>query len=42
MGHGDRILLADGNYPGKTAAKRCGAEYIRADTLGVAALLERS
>ena len=25
MGHGDKILLADANYPGKSAADRCGA-----------------
>jgi L-fucose mutarotase len=40
MGHGDKILLADGNYPGKSAAARCGAQFIRADGLGVPALLE--
>lgn len=39
MGHGDKILLADGNYPGKSAAARCGAQFVRADGLGVPALL---
>lgn len=40
MGHGDKILLADGNYPGNSAAKRCGALFLRADGLGVPALME--
>jgi L-fucose mutarotase len=40
MGHGDRILLADANYPGESAARRCGAQFIRADGVGVPALLE--
>jgi len=40
MGHGDKILLADGNYPGKSAAARCGAQFVRADGLGVPALME--
>ncbi len=40
MGHGDKILLADGNYPGESAAKRSGALFIRADGHGVPALLE--
>lgn len=40
MGHGDKILLADGNYPGKSAAARCGAQFVRADGLGVSALME--
>jgi L-fucose mutarotase len=40
MGHGDKILLADANYPGKSAADRCGALYLRADGIGVPALLE--
>ena len=40
MGHGDKILLADANYPGKSAADRCGATFLRADGIGVPALLE--
>lgn len=40
MGHGDKILLADANFPGKSAAARCGAAYLRVDGLGVPALME--
>lgn len=40
MGHADRILLADANFPGKSTAARSGAAYIRADGLGVPALME--
>lgn len=40
MGHSDKILLADANYPGKSAAQRCGATFLRADGLGIPALLE--
>jgi len=40
MGHGDKILLADANFPGKSAAKHCGATFLRADGIGVPALLE--
>lgn len=40
MGHGDKILLADANYPGKSAAERCKATFLRADGIGVPALLE--
>ncbi|MEA4870110.1 MAG: RbsD/FucU domain-containing protein [Christensenella sp.] len=40
LGHGDKLLLADANYPGKSAAARCGATFIRADGLGVPALME--
>ena len=36
MGHGDEIVLADGNFPGPSHARR----LIRADGLGVCALLE--
>jgi L-fucose mutarotase len=36
MGHGDEIVLADGNFPGASHARR----LIRADGLGVCALLE--
>jgi len=40
MGHGDKILLADANYPGRSAAARCNATFLRADGIGVSALLE--
>ncbi len=40
MGHGDAILLADGNYPGASAAMKNGAVFIRADGHGVPELLE--
>ncbi len=40
MGHGDKILLADANFPGKSTADRCGAIFLRADGLGVPALME--
>jgi L-fucose mutarotase len=40
MGHGDKILLADANYPGKSAAARCGATFVRVDGIGVPALME--
>jgi L-fucose mutarotase len=36
MGHGDEIVLADGNFPAPSHAKR----LVRADGLGVCALLE--
>jgi L-fucose mutarotase len=37
MGHGDHIVIADGNFPGENQ----GAEYvIRADGMGVPALLK--
>ncbi len=44
MGHGDEIVLADGNFPGASTAK-CGANgkeaiFLRADGLGVCELLE--
>ena len=34
MGHGDKILLADANFPGKSAAERCHATFLRADGIG--------
>ena len=40
MGHGDKILLADANFPGKSAADRCKATFLRADGIGVPVLLE--
>jgi L-fucose mutarotase len=36
MGHGDEIVLADGNFPGPSHAKR----LVRMDGLGVCAVLE--
>ncbi|AKP67532.1 RbsD/FucU family protein [Companilactobacillus ginsenosidimutans] len=36
MGHGDEILIADGNYPAMTNSQR----VIRADGIGVPTLLE--
>ena len=36
MGHGDEIVIADGNFPGASHAKR----LVRADGLGVPPLLE--
>lgn len=36
MGHGDEIVLADAHFPGET----CGRRVVRADGLGIAALLE--
>lgn len=40
MGHGDTILLTDGNYPGASAAMKNGAVFVRADGHGVPELLE--
>ena len=40
MGHGDRICIGDGNFPGASFAAEGGAEFIRADGLGVPALLD--
>ena len=40
MGHGDTIVLGDGNFPGASIAKAAGAKLIRADGHGVPALLE--
>ena len=36
MGHGDEIVLADAHFPGET----CNPRVLRADGLGVAALLD--
>lgn len=36
MGHGDEIVVADGNFPAETFGKR----VIRADGIGGAAMLE--
>lgn len=40
MGHGDRICIGDGNFPGKSMAKEGGAVLVRADGHGVPALLD--
>ena len=40
MGHGDTILLGDGNYPGAHAAIRGSAKFVRADGIGVPQLLD--
>ena len=40
MGHGDRICIGDGNFPGKSMAKEGGAVLLRADGHGVPALLD--
>ena len=40
MGHGDCILITDGNYPGASAAMKNGAKFLRADGHGVPELLE--
>lgn len=38
MGHGDRLVLADGNFPSESMGKNC--RVIRADGHGVPELLE--
>jgi L-fucose mutarotase len=38
MGHGDEIVLADSNFPGKSASN--GHKFVRADDIGMIALLE--
>ena len=40
MGHGDRICIGDGNFPGASMAGAEGAILIRADGHGVPALLD--
>ncbi len=40
MGHGDKLLITDGNYPGASAARRAGAVFVRADGHGVPELLD--
>jgi L-fucose mutarotase len=39
MGHGNEILLADGNYPAEASAKN-GSIIVRADGIGIPRLLE--
>ena len=40
MGHGDRICIGDGNFPGTSFAAESGAVLIRADGHGVRELLD--
>ena len=40
MGHGDRICIGDGNFPGASNAKAGGAILLRADGHGVPELLD--
>ncbi len=40
MGHGDRICIGDGNFPGISMAKERGAVLVRADGHGIPALLD--
>ena len=40
MGHGDTIVLADGNFPSDGVSRRGAAEIIRADGHGGAKMLE--
>lgn len=40
MGHGDRICIGDGNYPGASTARESNAVFIRADGHGIPELLD--
>ena len=40
MGHGDRICIGDGNFPGASMAKPNDCVFVRADGHGVTALLD--
>lgn len=40
MGHGDRICIGDGNFPGKAMAKPEECVFLRADGHGVTELLD--
>ena len=40
MGHGDRICIGDGNFPGASMADAEGAILVRADGHGVPELLD--
>lgn len=40
MGHGDRICIGDGNFPGAAMAKAEGAIFLRADGHGIPELLD--
>jgi L-fucose mutarotase len=40
MGHGDTLVLADGNFPSEGVSRRQGAKIIRADGHGIPELLD--
>ena len=40
MGHGDRICIGDGNFPGASMAKPNNCVFVRADGHGVPELLD--
>lgn len=40
MGHGDRIVIADGNFPSASIARRQGSEVIRMDGHGIPEILD--
>ena len=40
MGHGDRICIGDGNFPGVSMAKPNNCVFLRADGHGVPELLD--
>lgn len=40
MGHGDMLVLADGNFPSEGVSRQGGADIIRADGHGIPELLE--
>lgn len=40
MGHGDRICIGDGNFPGASVAKEGDCIYLRADGHGVNEILD--
>ena len=40
MGHGDRICIGDGNFPGRATAQQGGCVFLRADGHGVPELLD--
>lgn len=40
MGHGDRICIGDGNFPGISKAKKGNCVFLRADGHGVNELLD--
>ena len=39
MGHGDEIVFSDANFPGESIARESGAVILRADGIGVPALI---
>lgn len=40
LGHGDTLVICDGNFPAKRIAAEAGAPLIRCDTVGTSELLE--